>query len=245
MKQDNISSEFYSCLEQIGNHFNERLFEGGLPPILFTLSSDIKMLGHFRYANWTTGQKGEVSEIILNPDLFANRSWIELFKTIVHQQCHLYQCRKREASRSTYHNRRWARLMRDRGLIPSSTGRPDGLEIGQTMSEYIEDGGLFLKHSVDLIKQDCIFPVTNKNSRDEESVISEDLPLDIEESIRLRLLSPIGNSSEKKTKGSSEKSNGKTKYVCGGCMGTVWGKPELKLNCIICNKDYEEIKTES
>lgn len=244
MKQDNISSEFYSCLEQISSHFNGRLFEGSLPPILFTLSSDMKMLGHFRYANWTAGIENKVSEIILNPDLFAHESWIQLFKTIVHQQCHLYQCNKGKASRSTYHNRRWARSMRDRGLIPSSTGRPGGSETGQMMGEYMDDKGLFLKHSVELIKQDFIFPITNRGSGKEKKVISEELPLDIEESIREKLLSPIGNSYKAKSKKSTEKSNGKTKYVCNGCVSTVWGKPELKINCATCNRIYEEIKSQ-
>lgn len=242
MKQDNISSEFYSCLEQIGNHFNEHLFEDGLPPILFTLSSDMKMLGHFRYANWTTGQKGEVSEIILNPDLFANRSWIQLFKTIVHQQCHLYQYNKGGASRSTYHNRRWARLMRDRGLTPSSTGMPGGSETGQMMGEYMDGKGLFLKHSVGLIERGFIFPITNKGSGNEKKVISEELPLEIEESVRDKLLSPIGNGYKAKSKSSTEKASGKTKYVCNGCVTTVWGKSKLKINCVTCNRLYEEIK---
>jgi predicted SprT family Zn-dependent metalloprotease len=243
--QDNISSDFYSCLERIGNHFNQHLFEGGLPPTLFTLSGDMKMLGHFRYANWTVGQEDEVSEIILNPDLFAYRSWIQLFKTIVHQQSHLYQCKKGDASRPTYHNKEWARLMKDRGLMPSSTGLPGGLEIGQKMGEYIDYEGSFLRHSVDLIKQDNIFPITNKNSENKEKVISEELPLDIEESIREKLLSPVGNSYEVEPKSLNEKPSGKTKYVCNGCVSTVWGKPELNINCVTCNRIYQEIKAKS
>lgn len=240
MKQDNTSSDFYSCLEQIGNHFNQHLFAGELPPILFTLSGNMKMLGHFRYANWSAGGN-DVSEIILNADLFAYRAWIDLFKTVVHQQCHLYQCAHEGSSRPTYHNRRWAATMKVRGLTPSSTGRPGGTETGQMMGEYINVKGLFLKHSIALVKTGIIFPVTNRSFCNEQITIEEDLPLYIEQSIREKLLSPIGNSYEVEPKNQTEKSNRKTKYVCGGCLDTVWGKPGLKIICGKCNAmEYKE-----
>jgi SprT-like family len=234
MKLDNTSSDFYSCLEQIGNHFNRHLFDGNLPPILFTLGGNMKMLGHFRYANWSTG-KDDVSEIILNADLFAYRAWIDLFKTVVHQQCHLYQCANESSSRPTYHNRRWAASMKDRGLIPSSTGKPGGAETGQMMGEYINAKGSFLKHSIALVEAGLAFPVTNRSFCNEKITIEEDLPLNIEQSIREKLLSPIGDSYEVESKNLIEKSNRKTKYVCGGCMGTVWGKPDLKIDCGKCD----------
>ncbi len=57
------------------------------------------------------------------------------------------------SSRSGYHNKEWALLMRAVGLVASDTGAPGGREVGQQLSHYIEEGGAFARACAELVAQ--------------------------------------------------------------------------------------------
>jgi hypothetical protein len=56
-------------------------------------------------------------------------------------------------SRSGYHNKEWAGMMKAVGLVPSDAGAPGGKEVGQKVSQYIEAGGQFECACAELVKQ--------------------------------------------------------------------------------------------
>lgn len=65
---------------------------------------------------------------------------------------HLRQHHFGKVSRAGYHNKQWASMMREVGLIPSDTGQPGGKESGQKVSHYIEPGGAFESACAELMK---------------------------------------------------------------------------------------------
>ncbi|HWG06716.1 MAG TPA: hypothetical protein VG271_17030 [Beijerinckiaceae bacterium] len=65
---------------------------------------------------------------------------------------HLEQHHFGKPSRARYHNKAWAKPMRDVGLIPSDTGAPGGKEVGRRAS-HIEAGGRFERACADLAKR--------------------------------------------------------------------------------------------
>jgi hypothetical protein len=71
--------------------------------------------------------------------------------TLVHEMTHMEQFHWGTPTRSGYHNREWAGMMRAVGLIPSDTGEPGGKQVGQSMSHYIEPGGPFERACAELI----------------------------------------------------------------------------------------------
>jgi len=70
---------------------------------------------------------------------------IEVYSTLVHEQCHIWQYTLGMPSRPGYHNKEWANKMIAVGLMPSTTGKPGGKIVGQGMSDYPIENGVFLK----------------------------------------------------------------------------------------------------
>jgi hypothetical protein len=69
---------------------------------------------------------------------------------------HLWQYHVGSPSRSGYHNREWADMMKRLGLPPSDTGKPGGRETGQRVTHYIiPDGPFALTCAVLLEDGDC------------------------------------------------------------------------------------------
>jgi hypothetical protein len=64
---------------------------------------------------------------------------------------HQWQQQHGKPSRTSYHNKEWAKKMREVGLVPSDTGAPGGKEVGQKVSHYIEAGGPFAVACADLL----------------------------------------------------------------------------------------------
>lgn len=138
------TAETYTAFDHAYDHFNAALFGGSLPPCLITMQRHRKAYGYFHGGVWTDAKGQSVTdEIALNPDTFRARSTQETLSTLVHEMCHLWQHHNGKPSRSGYHNREWAAMMDEVGLVPSDTGAQGGKRTGQNVSHYIEDGGAF------------------------------------------------------------------------------------------------------
>ena len=74
-------------------------------------------------------------------------------KTLVHEMVHSWQHHHGTPSRAGYHNKQWADKMEEVGLTPSSTGKPGGKRVGQSMSDYATEGGVFLSVFDELIAE--------------------------------------------------------------------------------------------
>lgn len=134
----------YANLTDAYDFFNERLFAGALPPCLITMQRKAKAYGFFAGQRFGDRDGKEVTdEIALNPTHFRNRSNTETLSTLVHEMVHLQHQHFGKPSRTGYHNKEWADLMRKVGLIPSDTGAPGGKTTGQRVSHYVEPGGRF------------------------------------------------------------------------------------------------------
>ncbi|GGD02062.1 SprT-like domain-containing protein [Undibacterium terreum] len=145
------TDEFYGRLQHAFDYFNMQLFENSLPHCLITVQREKNTMGFFSAARWSKDGNSEVHEIALNPAYFARRKVIEVFQTLVHEQCHVWQHEYGNPSRTGYHNREWAEKMESIGLMPSSTGEPGGEKIGQKMSDYPIEAGRFKQACIRLI----------------------------------------------------------------------------------------------
>lgn len=241
------TEDFYDDLQKIYDIFNEKLFASSLPNCLITVQRQKRVMGYFSSHRWVSNDGIKVHELALNPTYFTNCNFIEVFQTMVHEMCHLWQFEYGKSSRRSYHNKEWANKMESIGLIPSSTGAPGGKKTGQNMNDYPQKNGLFERICIELYKNGLFvkwfdrFPEMRKantnivisyddtdedyNNTDEDilknlyTVVSEVLPdiIPLEEVI----ISAVAKQ--------------KTKYVCNGCGSAVWGKDKLDLKCNSCN----------
>lgn len=255
------TQEFYSALQHAYAFFNTELFGGKLSDCLITVQREKNIMGYFSHKRWGSMKNGTVHEIALNPAYFAKHPLREVFQTIVHEQCHLWQYEHGKPGRRGYHNKEWADKMESIGLMPSSTGQPGGKRTGEKMSDYCISGGRFEKACYELMKGGFNLPwVDRKPARSEPPVIrgyeasesinqSADEPMAIELDTDLasllnqpvaELVPDIVPSQElQQAVQQIAQKKQKIKYNCSGCNGNVWGKPNLKILCMSCNQAFE------
>jgi hypothetical protein len=143
----------YQGLTEAYDFFNERLFGGRLPRCLITMQRQRGAYGYFAGKRFSTRDGKEITdEIALNPAHFRSRTTEDSLATLAHEMCHLEQQHFGTPSRSGYHNREWAGMMKAIGLVPSDTGQPGGKETGQKMHHGIAPGGPFAKACAKLVK---------------------------------------------------------------------------------------------
>jgi predicted SprT family Zn-dependent metalloprotease len=132
-----MNLEDYADWHAAYRHFDERLFAGVMPEVVFALHQRRSARGYAardRYLERETGQK--LHELAMNPDDFLERTDRETLSTFVHEMCHVWQYAFGEAKRTTYHNEEWAARMEAIGLMPSHDGRPGGKRTGYHVSHY-------------------------------------------------------------------------------------------------------------
>jgi hypothetical protein len=145
MIMQNPTATTYTSLTTAYDWFNRELFDGTLPPCLITMQRHKGSYGYFsgeRFQN-TINRKEITDEIALNPTHFASRTPEQVLSTLVHEMVHLWQHHFGKPPRNSYHDREWARKMRQIGLIPTATGEEGGKETGQKIHHLIEEGGNF------------------------------------------------------------------------------------------------------
>lgn len=233
----NPTVELYGQLQSVYDHFNQELFDSDLPPCVITVQREKNTMGFFVPERWSNAKGYKAHEIALHPGHFANRKLIELFQTMVHEQCHLWQHEFGSPSRTGYHNQEWAAKMGSVGLIPSTTGHPDGKKVGQKMLDYPAEKGAFKNSCLILVSRNFKFQWVDRRpaiSRSEEvgdisrSVVHEEeiLYLDIAHTITDMVYLPPPENAERKVK---------VKYHCSICKANVWGKSGLSIRCEECN----------
>lgn len=143
----------YRSLDLAFEFFNQKLFDGKLPPALITLRNHARARGYFRSRAFQSRHDAETTtdEIALCADTFHTRTDKDVLSTLLHEQCHLWQSRFGHMSRRGYHNIEWAAKMLEIGLHPSDTGLPGGKMTGQRMTHYIVEGGRFDLAATELI----------------------------------------------------------------------------------------------
>ncbi|AYD47150.1 SprT-like domain-containing protein [Arachidicoccus soli] len=188
------------------------MFNSELPDILINLARKKNAAGFFAYGRWIDEIGSIVHEIAINPDTFKHSMDIDFHQTLVHEMCHLWQYSFEKPSRRGYHNKEFADKMKEVGLMPSSTGRPDGNEVGQNMSDYPIKGGRF-ELSFKEITNNTIFRIK--------------LPYEPNSAYQSQYVQ-MGSESinQDETNEPKERQKNKIAYSCK-CGFTVWGKPNL------------------
>lgn len=235
------TAKTYSELQQAYDAFNKGLFNKELPECLITLQREKSSYGYFcanRFAN-LSGEK--VDEIALNPSYFAVIPLLEIMQTLAHEMAHLWQHHFGKPGRGRYHNVEWADKMESIGLMPSSTGKPDGKKTGDSMADYAIEGGIFLKVCRDLITEDFKISWYDRFSSQkaiEAGQASFANTLDLPEGFQGVAVNEGMVLHDQSTDGVSNKSN-RSKYTCA-CSNNLWGKPNLNVICGDCDTNFVE-----
>jgi len=208
----------FAKYQELYNYFNKKLFEGKLPAIILNFSRQANVAGFFAPDRWISSQgTDKTHEISINPTYMANVDFIEVCQTLVHEQAHLWQMAFGKPSRTGYHNKEWAKKMESIGLMPSSTGKEGGKKVGQKMSDYVIQGGIFEKVFKELPENIALPWVANERRSIDQDAGEE------------------GNGSSN----AEPKPKSKIKYTCQSCGLNVWGKPDIDVYCKPCEKHLE------
>ena len=136
--------EQISSFQSAFDYFNSMLFDNLLPQVMLNFSRcGSKAFAFYAPKRWGKDAKDEdaLDEISLNP-IHLWRSLEEVFSSLVHEQCHLWQYTNGKPSRAGYHNKQWADKMLSIDLQPTDG---NGKMTGQAVSHTIIDEGKFKK----------------------------------------------------------------------------------------------------
>lgn len=216
-------------------HFNDALFDGKLPPAVVCFQSNIGSGGYLHRARWAHTSGETEHQISMNPYYFAKRPVQEIFQTLVHQMCHLWQVKLGKPSRLGYHNLEWARKMMSVGLTPTSTGKQGGKLVGQHMLETVDDGGRFQLACLEYLDTRKAWHWLDRYCEPLAPQKIQRIPMSPSQILTAPVhamftnFAPVAIDSRAKLK---------TKYECPKCGANVWGKPELSVACGDCLVDY-------
>ena len=206
----------FEAFEAAYQYFNEVLFSYELPPVILNLSRKSKAMGFAAPFRWQAAgqsqqEQEKLHELSINPEILC-LSLIEVYSTLVHEQCHIWQFHCGKPSRRTYHNKEWAEKMLEVGLTPSSTGYPGGKMTGQRMNDYPTPDGVFLE-ALDRMPDAFKMPFISIEGMAKAAAAAD------------------GSATEPKPKN-------KVKYSCPSCAVNIWGKPNINAICGVCNETF-------
>lgn len=271
------TSEFYNDLDKAFDFYNEKLFDGMLNKVFFTVrsgenkSKKTKTLGYY-WKNVFAHKENPISEIALNISTFSNRTTLDILSTLVHEMVHQWreeisgEINKGKDSNGG-HDKVWSNKMIELGLIPTNTGLPGGRKTGKNMSHYIDENGLFSKHSKELIKSGFVFEIFDSYGSAINSSLTFSLnPVNVKvlenwlegeveteeiDKIKKSLSSLSDDESivqedmhnlvvVKKPKKITDKPK-TIKYKCENCLTSISGPENLEVVCYTCNEFYKPI----
>ena len=194
MSHQSPTNETYESLLYAYDFFNQALFSGQLPPVVFTYHRQNRVMGYASFERWVRGKDQYVDEIAINPEYFAKFPLLEICQTLAHEMVHIWQAHFGKPGRRGYHNQEWADKMKSIGLMPSSTGKPGGSKTGESMMDYVILEGRFIYACRRLIKTGFRFPLIDRYPvfRYEIPVIAydnDDKPVELDASFESKIQS--------------------------------------------------------
>jgi hypothetical protein len=222
----------FNAFKNAYEYFNMKLFKGELPSVILNLSRKSSCMGFVAPYRWRPADaelgKGNIHELSLNPEILS-MSLIDVYSTMVHEQCHIWQIEFGKPSRNGYHNWEWANKMLSVGLIPSDTHKEGGKMVGQNMGDYPQPNGVFLA-ALDKMPDEFKLPFVSVEG-DFRARISQ---------IRLQITEGGDAENEIGLEAEAPKPKSKNKYTCQ-CGNNVWGKVGLNIQCQDCEQSYEMV----
>ena len=172
------TAETYNGLQRAFDHFNEKLFEKRLPPVMFTLTRKRGAHGYFWAEQFNHRDGDTTHEIALNP-MTMDRTIEAVLSTLVHEMTHLEQQEFGTPSKGGHHNMAWAELMLRVGLTPTDTGAEGGKMTGRKVTHMIDEGGPFECAMADLMPFDLPYftrPVAKAEKKKDLSKVKTTCP---------------------------------------------------------------------
>jgi hypothetical protein len=199
--------ETYGQLQFAYNFINSEFCNGKLPDCLIVVGTGSRSLGYFIEDRFVRENGERTDKIALNFNGVPGReSTAQLLSTLAHEAKHLEQKHFGTPGRGRYHNKEWAGMMADIGLIPSDTGKEGGKRTGDRVSHYIEPGGRFARAVEKLLATG--FVITWRE-------------------VPAKRVSTGGEDG-----GDAGSLSGKrSKFTCPVCGANAWGKADLDLVC--------------
>jgi hypothetical protein len=205
---DSTTLELIVPYNNAHNFFKKHLFKDLLSGVVLAFNRNVKSAGYYRPIGYVTSDSIIIPEININPDrLFLPPEIV--MSTLVHEQCHHFQCLHGSPGRGKYHNKQFADLMEYMGLMCSDTGLPGGKKTGERMTHYIIEGGRF-QQVFSALPDECKIPFSTIPTR------------------------RFHNRNTTRVTPTVENDRNKTKFVCPICGCAAWGKPSLHISCDDC-----------
>jgi len=256
------TNELYQSLLEAYSHFNQALFDAKLPEVIFTVQRKKGVLGYFAPDRWSSVEGKHCHEIAINPAHLGQSRIIDIFQTLVHEMVHCWQYCFGTPGRRSYHNKEWAYKMIKIGLHPTSTGLPGGDIVGEQMSDYPIDDGLFLKACEVLLAAQSFnipwidrlsspkMPIHENSSNTSVEILtahhaaneithnvnSRDDDVTITELMQMTYSELLP---EETFIASPQKKRLKNTYQCPQCHNRVWGKPNMHIICGDCSVAFD------
>lgn len=152
--KNNPTAQTYEPLYNLIEKINNRFFDGKLPPVLLTLQRQPRVFGYMSIDRFVNSHGEKAHELAINPDYFPIYPLTEIMQTLAHELVHLAQFKFGKPSRKGYHNKEFAKMMEDIGLMASSTGQEGGKKTGQNIADYIIKGGVFEQFCNEVLESD-------------------------------------------------------------------------------------------
>lgn len=195
------------------DYFNNRLFGGRLSPCMLMLTRNKHTTGgYFCPDKWFNDSGDPLPEIAINANNFVAGDLSKLFTILIHEMAHQYQWQFGKPSRSGYHNKEWAKLVKGIGLQPISD---DGKETGQNVDTVLIENSK-AETAVLEIPDECVFPFYADplimGDGDDNPEQDEHVP-------------------ERK-----KKSGKRVKYTCAECGLNAWAKADASIICGECSR---------
>lgn len=152
------TTDTYNAILHAYEFFNQALFENRLPKVIITYHRQRRIMGYASIGRWVNSKHEFIDELSVNPEYFAKYPLLEICQTLCHEMVHIWQAHFGKPSRRGYHNLQWAKKMESIGLMPSSTGKPNGSKTGEIMMDYALLDGVFLGRCQELVENGYSLP---------------------------------------------------------------------------------------
>jgi len=238
----------YSALQRAFDHFNERLFNGELPPCLITLRSSRRQRGYHHAERFISADGTIIHELGLHPGYFTLHPLEVSLSTLVHEMVHHWQECFGKPSRSNHHNREWVAKMEAIGLVPSDSGLPEGKQTGRKVSHYIKPNGAYAKACAELLGEGFALPWFDRHAPVEPEQVKQVQEQLAEQGLQVATseapvesIAPLVNAdTDTDTRiptvfsPPEPRRDPRVRLVCPQCEVPAWTRPETPLVCGSC-----------
>jgi hypothetical protein len=235
--ETNPTNKNYGVWRIAYEFFNKRLFNNRLPGCLLTFQRQRHTYGFHAGSRFEASDGcSKTDEIALNPSHFAELDVRDVLSTLVHEMAHQYQSAFGKPSQPGYHNKTWARMMIEIGLVPTDTGQPGGKATGRRMTHYIRADGPFDRACAELLSDGFVIPYVEALPSERVGWPSNPDRPGVEANVGQQKADEVRR----------KKAASKTRYTCPGCEMPkhVWGKPGLHVICGDCDERFEADPTD-